>query len=179
MPSAVNTYDEALSTTLKNEGGVDKNSVLGSGVSNFGVTQRAWDAYAKSKGIPTKPVTQLRPSEVTTFYREEYYDKPKLGLLPPEIAKQVFDFGVNAGPSVAIKKLQEVIGAVPDGLIGNETTQKVVSSDESKTINSYLDSRLSFYESLAKEKPQHYAKFLDGWRARVDTQRQGVRKNAR
>lgn len=164
----LNKYEEALSSTLKNEGGVDTNSVLGSGISNFGVTQRAWDAYSTKNKLPIKPVTVLSPQEVRKFYSDEYFVGPKINMLPTELAAPVFDFAVNSGPQTAIKHLQGVLGVSQDGIIGPQTLNALTGKDSNIVINKLLDSRQMLLDKLVKEKPEIYKKFEKGWRTRVE-----------
>ena len=171
LPSA---YTEALTKTLKEEGGytVDKSG----GATNMGVTQDTLNAYTKKKGLEEIDVKDMPPYMAVDIYLDEYYKAPKINTLPKEIQSNVFDFGVNAGPAQSIKILQRVVGVKADGIIGPKTraaVNKYIEANGVDALNTGIsDGRAKFQEDLYKQNPEKYGTYIEGWRNRVNRSRQ-------
>jgi lysozyme family protein len=78
----------------------------------------------------------------------------------------VFDFGVNAGTGRASKFLQQAVGAVPDGSIGQVTLGKVKAMNPAVLLKAFSDQKTSFYKTIVQNNPTQQ-KFLNGWMNRV------------
>jgi lysozyme family protein len=87
-------------------------------------------------------------------------------LSDPNLILHLFDFGVNSGTGTAIKILQRLVGATPDGGIGRLTVQAIADFD-GDIVEEYIKRRKLFYVTLAQDKPQ-FRVFLKGWLKRVD-----------
>ena len=74
----------------------------------------------------------------------------------------VFDFGVNSGPSRAIKFAQEIVGVAEDGELGPITLKAINDMDANKFIDALCDVRLDFLRGLPI-----WLTFKDGWTSRV------------
>lgn len=167
-----NDYAEALKTTLKNEGGLNRKEVGGGGISNFGVTQTIYDFYRQSKNLPAQSVEHIEPDERSNIYETIFYKTPGYDKFSPKVSASLFDFGVNSSPEVATKTLQGIIGTKPDGLVGpktlNKTQQYIDDNGENTLVNKILDARQSLLDYLIKTQPETYKKFEKGWRKRLD-----------
>lgn len=167
----VDNFTPALVQTLNFEGGIRKTP---DEYSNRGVRQDLYNEYAKSKKLEVKDVKDLTKGEVWSFYKDNYWDGPKISQLGNQKASELlFDFGVNAGPGTAIKKLQEIVGAKSDGLIGPKTKAAVgkfiEKNGESALLSSILNARAVHYQDLYLSNPQRNAQNIDGWINRVTT----------
>jgi len=74
----------------------------------------------------------------------------------------VFDFGVNSGPSRAIKYSQSIVGTTADGILGPITLAAINAYDHVKFVNQLCDARLRFLRGL-----RTWPSFGRGWSARV------------
>jgi lysozyme family protein len=74
----------------------------------------------------------------------------------------VFDFGVNSGPSRAVKYAQIIVGVTVDGVLGPVTLAAINSYDPKSFINKLCDTRLGFLERLST-----WSTFGRGWSSRV------------
>ena len=162
-------FDAILVNTLQNEGGY---TVDNGGPTNYGVTQKTYDAVAPEVGLKPKNVKDLKYGEVRKIYEKEFYEKPKINEIKSEkLQGVVFDFAVNAGPQTAISRLQSVVGAEPDGVIGKKTL---------KAVNDYLEkygedilsrevimARAGHYYELAQADPEKYGPNMNGWLNRL------------
>ena len=159
--------------TAKFEGGF---TVDHAGPTNFGVTQGAYNTFLLRKGEKSKPVQDISEDEVAQIQNYDYFKKPKIDLLPTKVGSVVFDYGYNSGPAKAIKALQSIIGAKPDGQIGPETLGKtneyIKVNGESALIKSILDEREGFLDTLIQKNPDKYKKFEKGWKNRLNSLRE-------
>jgi lysozyme family protein len=163
-------FDQILTNTLKNEGGF---TVDQGGRTNYGVTQKTYDGVAKELGLEHKDVTQLKYGDVRKVYESEFWKKPGISNLPSEkIQGIMFDWGVNSGTTTPIKKLQEIVGATPDGKMGKKTIAAVnkyieIYGEDSLAFD-VMNARLNFNQSLITKNPTKYGASEKGWDNRLN-----------
>lgn len=161
----------AIKRTLIWEGGWSNDPDDHGGATKYGITQNTLSRWRKSF-VSERDVRGLSLSEAEEIYAAWYWDGPGISSLPrQEIREAVYDFGVNSGPNRAIKALQRVVGAYPDGVIGPQTIAAVVSAIDSDgwryVLDKFCDRRAMFYKSVVRAKPSQ-VKFLRGWMRRCD-----------
>jgi len=107
------------------------------------------------------------------LYKKKYInnniDKILIGKDYKHTRISIFSFSVNAGLSRAMFKLQQTIGAYPDGLIGDESIGKLRNcrlSDNELNIR-YLNNIKRYYDTLISEDPDKYSIFKNGWYNRL------------
>ena len=130
------------------------------GCTNCGVTQAAWERWVDHK-VTQDDMRALTPAIVKPFYHSEYWNTSRGDDLPVGVDYLVFDFGVNHGPKPARVMLQEVVGADPDGAIGQVTLAAVSAQPVLRLIDAYSDAKAAYYKSL------HNAYYEEGWLNRV------------
>ena len=96
------------------------------------------------------------------IYRTKYVTACQFDALNSGCDCVVFDFGVNSGPSRAIKFAQQIVKVNVDGVLGPATLQAINSFNVPKFINSLCDARLAFLRALGT-----WGTFGRGWSARV------------
>ena len=145
------TFQDALTIVMREEGGYSNDPRDPGGITNLGVTARAWQAWT---GKPaTEPVMRaLTRPDVMPFYHDLYWAKVAGDQMPVALALVAFDFGVNEGPKTAIKLLQAVIGAPKDGLPGQGTVRAlqayIASVGLEKLIVKFCDVQRNHYREL-------------------------------
>ena len=82
------------------------------------------------------------------MYKAKYWDAVQGDHLPSGVDISVADFGVNAGPSRAAKRLQRVVMATQDGKIGPKTLSMVFNMEPATLLDKYAEARESYYRSL-------------------------------
>jgi lysozyme family protein len=161
-------FTNIFTNTLKLEGGYANRPIE---TVNMGVTQSAWDAYAKENKIPTESVKNLKVDAVKPFYEKKYWKEPKIDLLPDEVSPFVFDMGVNSGAGTSIKILQKAVGAKVDGVIGKKTiaaTQAFIDKNGADAlVEKLLTNRVAHYDAVVARDPNTYGKFYQGWLNRI------------
>ncbi len=168
-------FDDALAFTLAWEGGYVNDPDDPGGATNRGITQRTYDAWRAAHGHPKADVRHISDAEVRAIYKERYWWPAGCHQYGLPMAPVVFDSAVNCGVKRAVRWLQRLIGARPDGIVGPETRAKfraaAASRDLYELASDYIDIREDYYVKLAGSRPE-MAKFLKGWLNRTAALRQ-------
>lgn len=90
-------FKKALEFVLKWEGGYVNNPNDKGGATNKGITQYTFNAWLKSKGLPTRDVKFITDSEVYDIYYEQYWKRAGCENMSPKFAVLAFDTAVNMG----------------------------------------------------------------------------------
>lgn len=148
------------------EGGYGWNRNDPGGPTKFGITcyDLAQHRHQKmdSMGRWAPIVRAMTLEEADDIYAEKYATACRFNELGPGKDCVIFDFGVNSGPSRAIKYAQRVVGVAVDGVFG-PITLKAINDDVPMTfINRLCDARLSFLQGL-----RTWPTFGRGWTARI------------
>ena len=154
----VSPRDWIIGNTLGHEGGKANDPTDKGGKTNFGITQKTYDAYG-FKG----DVNDLTPEKAKEFYNT-YYDSFNVDSYPAEIRDHVFDMFTNHSPQGVAKILQKAAGVKQDGVIGPKTMAalKKVSRQD------LVDARKEYYEKIMSDDPSQ-EKFRNGWIARAES----------
>jgi len=162
-------WDKSFHFLLKHEGGYTNHSKDPGGMTNLGVTKRAWEAYV-GHPVAEQDMQALTPVRVEGFYKTKYWDLVKGDELPSGLDHCVFDTCVNSGPSRAVMILQDALGVSIDGHLGPMTLNAVSHHDTISLISAYTTARLAYLEDLPT-----WDTFGKGWTTRVE----GVEKEAK
>lgn len=154
-------FDQCFTLLLKSEGGYVNDPKDPGGMTNLGVTKRAWEAFVGHE-VDEATMRGLTPEIVKPFYKAQYWDKTKCDDLPDGVDYAVFDLCVNSGSGKAAKVLQECVGAKPDGAIGPATLAAVQAINPIDLSSQICDNRLAFLQSLPG-----WANYGRGWGSRV------------
>jgi lysozyme family protein len=157
-------FAAALDRTLSYEGVLSNNPLDPGGRTYRGVTQRAYDAWRKSKGLGSRMVDLITDREITDFYFEEYWQPAGCEQLPAELAMAVFDMAVNSGTWNAKLTLQEALRVKCDGVIGPATVNAAKAEPDAALL--FLKKRATFVADIVARKPAQSA-FLAGWMNRL------------
>jgi len=173
--------DELIEAVLDREGGYVNHPADKGGPTCFGITE----AVARAHGY-RGAMRQLPREDAVTIYRRLYWLRPcfdQVALRSTSIAAELFDTGVNMGPTVAATFLQRALTAlnrngadyadlVPDGRIGNKTVEALdaflairgKASGEVVLLRALEALQGERYLRLAERRPANEA-FLYGWLA--------------
>ncbi|MBO9516775.1 MAG: hypothetical protein J7493_01765 [Porphyrobacter sp.] len=173
------TIDQLIDGILAREGDyVDHPSDPG-GATRYGITQRVARAHGYGGSMRDFPIEQAR-----AIYRELYLEKPGfLGIaeIDPQVAEEVIDSGVNAGPKRAALWFQQALNVLnrrgqdyadigEDGAIGPATLGAFRAlrrrRGETKARQLMLKAlnglQFSHYFSLARGNAK-FEDFMPGW----------------
>jgi len=158
-------FDACLAEVLKHEGGFSHHKDDPGGATMLGVTKRVYEDWVKHP-VTVDFMRGLTINHVRALYKANYWDVVKGDQLGAGLDLCVFDFAVNAGPKRAVRYLQLMCGAKPDGVMGPATLrqlqQYVRTYDISHAISRYQELRAAYYPKLAT-----FATFGKGWLRRV------------
>lgn len=150
------TFDEAFDQLLGSEGGYSNHPSDPGSETMWGVTAkvaRANGYQGDMRGLPREKAKQI--------YRDLYWSPIHADELPESLRFEVFDAAVNSGVQQAVKWLQRVVGAAPDGVIGPATLSAVAKADALAGAR-YSGVRLQFMTDLPT-----WGAFGRGWARRV------------
>lgn len=144
----MNAFDTAFEATVGHEGvfSTDRNdpgNYTPDGVfkgTKFGISAKAY---------PQLDIENLTLEQAKLIYLRDYWERPRLDKLQPQVAAQVFDGAVNSGPRVSIMWLQRALQINADGVIGPVTISKSWEAHPDSVIRKYLGYRLSHMTDLA------------------------------
>ena len=154
-------FDLAFHALLKHEGGFGIHPKDPGGMTNLGVTKRAWEDYV-GHTVTEAEMRALTPDTVKAFYRERYWNAIGGDSLPGGVDYCCFDCAVNSGPRQAIKFLQRAVKVTDDGILGSGTRTAITDTDSRLIISRITASRLDFLQKLPT-----FTTFGKGWVRRV------------
>jgi len=164
-------FEQCLAVVLDKEGGFVDHPEDRGGPTNMGITLRtlaSWKGLAVdglSAEGRARLVAELRGlsrREAGEIYRAAFWLPMRCGDLPPGVALSVFDFGVTAGPRMAVKLLQRAVGVTDDGSVGPLTLAAVRARDAGALVSALSEARLAYYRALPDA-----ATFGEGWANRT------------
>lgn len=150
------TFVDAIDFVLQNEGGLSNDPMDSGGLTNFGISQRAY---------PQVDVKNLTRDGAEAIYERDYWSYD--GIQNQRVATKLFDSAVNMGPVRAVKLIQQALGAlevgpiVADGIFGSHTAEAINSCDPEKLMDEYKARLCKYYCDL------NQPEFLFGWLRRA------------
>ncbi len=153
----------AFERAILAEGGYQLHHVAGDtgGLTYAGIARAKnpqWPGWAWIDRGETPP-SQL----VRDFYRAGWWE-PIQGdqIHDQDVAYTVYSFATNAGLKTAIRLLQVVVGATPDGAMGPKTLEALNAMEPRLFMALYALARIARYRDIvARDRSQ--GKFLLGW----------------
>jgi lysozyme family protein len=158
-------FGPAFERMIHDEGGFQLTNIPGDrgGMTYAGIARNAnpnWPGWAL---VDRQEMGgQLTPM-VREFYRTNYWNRIRGDeIADQQIAETIFNFGVNAGVSLAIKLAQVVAGATPDGGIGPKTIELLNRCTAKGFMASYALAKITRYAEICNRN-RDQSKFLLGW----------------
>ncbi|MCP3943214.1 MAG: hypothetical protein GY710_17240 [Desulfobacteraceae bacterium] len=121
-------FDESFKKVIMLEGGYKLHKVKGDrgGMTYAGIARKRWPKWSGWGKIDAKEYDAELTGMVRAFYKKEFWDRIRgddMGA--PEVAYHIFAFAVNAGLKTAVRMTQRIIGALPDGILGNKSFRRL------------------------------------------------------
>ena len=154
-------WEAAFAAVLKHEGGYVNHPKDPGGMTNLGVTKRAWEGYVGHE-VDEAAMRALTPEVVKPFYKKMYWDKIKGDDLPSGVDYAAYDLAVNSGTGRAAKYLQEIAGVPSDGVIGPKSIAAIQACPADEMVDTLCNMRLDFLKRLPT-----WDTFGKGWGRRV------------
>lgn len=161
------SFKDAVEIVLKNEGGFVNNPLDKGGATNWGITQKVYEAW-KGRPVTVTEMKNMPRSDAIAIYKKNYWDKVGGDAIKfYSVALTIFDQAVNRGISAAVKQAQRVAGVNQDGAIGAQTIAAINKTPESEFLNLFLKESEAAYKTIVSRNPSQEV-FLKGWLKRVD-----------
>ena len=164
-----NETNESLFQRARKTGWADDPDDLG-GQTMVGVTMATYEEYCRRKGYP-KPTTgrlmDLSYNDWKSILKMLYWDRWNADEIRSQsIAEIVCDF-VWASGVHGIKVPQDLVGVVPDGIVGPKTLAAVNSRNPRELFDQIKIARFDFIENICRQRPTNN-KFKRGWMNRIN-----------
>jgi len=161
------TLPVALGLMFGSEGGYSNSKSDSGGPTKYGVTHKTLAAHRGVASVTAAKVKARTLQEATEIYERSYWSQSGGDVLPVGVDYATFDFGVNSGPTTAVKKLQKVLGIRQDGHAGEDTARAAANypGGVQKLIRDYCDERMAHLRSLGCA--QGFRANGRGWTIRV------------
>lgn len=156
-------FDACLAETLRWEGGWSNHPKDPGGATMRGVIQRVYDGYRERKGLARQIVRLIADDELQDIYRTSYWQPVAGDSLPAGVDLAVWDFGVNSGPTRAVRYLQACLGVNQDGHMGPVTIQAANRADPDELVRALCAARRKFVRQI-----KTYPVFGKGWERRIN-----------
>ena len=152
----------AFEEMIRDEGGYQLTNIPGDngGQTYAGIARKPNPDWAGWSHIDRKEIPPA--SMVRDFYKTRFWDDIRGDQITNQkIAQCIFNFYVNTGkPAKTIAQL--VVGATPDGVIGDATVANLNAADPEKFIMSYTLGKIARYATICNQN-RDQSKFLLGW----------------
>jgi lysozyme family protein len=149
--------NELIDAIIKAEGGdtFTNDPKDGGGRTQYGIAEASNpEAWADGK---------VTLEEAKDIYFKKYVEGPGFSKVKDQrLQHQLVDFGVNSGPSVSIRCLQEVLGVDADGKLGNKTLEALDRVDNRAINNELAKKRALTLAKICVKNPTQL-RFLVGW----------------
>lgn len=152
------TTDDIIDDIMEREDhtGTGKVTVDAGGLTQFGIAKK-YNPEAWADGKVTE-------EEAREIYERKYVNAPGFNkILDGPLRAQLVDYGVNSGPMVAIMKLQAIVGADTDGVIGPQTIELLALRDPREVALELVKARVKMIGRLVVANPKLNLQFLNGW----------------
>lgn len=169
-------FNLALLKVLSHEGGYVNDPDDHGGETYKGIarnshgTWQGWkiiDQSKMDKSFPLNLVNNLKLQQlVEQFYIETFWQPLKADQIQNQTsADSVFDFAVNSGTTTSARLVQSIVGAKIDGIIGEQTLNKINSMDFGHFQAALTVAKMEYYMNIIRKRPTS-KKFLLGWISR-------------
>ncbi len=163
-------FELAFKKLIDIEGGYSDHEDDYGGKTKYGLTENQLNLFCYDG-----KVKDLTKDEAKELYYKHFWKEPKINKIKNRwIQMEIFEQGVNMGPSEAIERLQKAYniltgeGITEDGIIGPQTLKAVNTYSEPNKLYKVLNcEQYNKYKELVK-KDDSQRVFLLGWLNRVN-----------
>ena len=134
-------FEDALSFTLRWEGGYINHPSDPGGETHFGISERAY---------PDEDIAGMTQSRAAEIYKADYWDQIKGDELQPKTGLCAFDLAVHSGVARASRFMQTAVKVPTDGVVGPVTVNALWHKNDEEIAWDILTQRVEFLLSLNK-----------------------------
>ena len=166
-------FNLALIKVLSHEGGYANDPDDLGGETYKGIARNShgtwlgWTLIDRFKSKPDFPRSLDTNPQLQSLVELFYFDNFWTPLNAEKIQNQtsadsVFDFAVNSGLATSVRLVQSIVGTKRDGIIGEQTLNKINSIDFGYFQAVFTVSKIDHYMAIIKKRPLN-KKYLYGW----------------
>lgn len=146
---------------LQIEGGYVNHPADKGGPTNRGVTLQTYkNHFGQHKTV--EDLKKLSDKEWEQIIKTGYWDKCKADQIDSQaVAEIMVDWCINSG-LIGLRKVQELVGAKPDGIVGPITLSLINTSDPKILFDRIMAARRQYYINIVKKDPAKKV-FMNGW----------------
>jgi len=159
--------------TLTHEGGYSNDPDDQGGETYKGISRTShsgwlgWSIIDNYKDKPDFPMVLEKDvvlqKDVEIFYWTNFWLPIKAYQIQNQTtADSIFDFAVNAGIKTSVRIMQSIVGTKEDGIVGEQTLNKLNSLDFGYFQPAFTVAKISHYIAIIKKRPTN-KKYLYGW----------------
>lgn len=140
------------------------------GATNMGVTIGTYTDYRKKKGMKKPTVAELKnisDEEWMDILKTMYWDRFKADEIQSQSVANLCVDWIWCSGTTAIKRVQKVVGAKQDGIVGPKTLSAINSISPLPLFGMIKSERKRFLEEICRKRPAN-KKFLRGWMNRLN-----------
>ncbi len=167
-------FKKAFDETMKAEGGYVNDPDDPGGETYMGIARSrnpkwpGWVNVDQSKNKANFPRNLDQDNDlqqkVRDLYEANYWDRVKGDeIVDQDIAEAIFDFAVNAGPATSIKLAQISVDAHPDGVLSQETLNKINADNKRAFLAVFALAKINRYMNICKDPKSPSRKYFYGW----------------
>lgn len=155
-------FDKAFEHVVGVEGSYVNHPNDRGGPTKFGITKATLSNH-RGHPVTATDVKNMSLDEAKAIYKKGYWDPLKLDQIENGPLKYIlFDQGVNFGPSVAAKRIQELVKVPVDGRIGAATIAAINKLDDKKLALDFVKKSQHHYVAIVLRNHSQLV-FLKGW----------------
>ncbi len=155
---------------LKWEGGFVNDPDDAGGATYKGVTYETYKAYCRKKGYPVPTVSMLAKmpqAHWEEIFKTMYWDRWRADEIKSQSIANILVDWVWASGAWGIRKPQELVGVLPDGIVGAKTLAAVNSKNPQELFEQIKAMRVQFIDDICRRRPAN-KKFKRGWLNRIN-----------
>lgn len=136
------------------------------GATKDGVTLATFRQFY-GESMTVEDLKNMTQEQWNHIMKTGFWDKCKADSIDCQcVAEIIADWCVNSGLS-GLRRVQEIVGAKPDGIAGPITLSLINSSDPQILFDRIRKAREQWYRKIVQKNPKQ-KKFLNGWMNRLD-----------
>jgi len=175
-------FEPCFEKVLSLEGGYWLHEIPGDrgGMTYAGIARNMWPNWPGWGKIDSGQMDAELTGLVKDFYKTNFWDGIRGDQIEFQgVAFMLYDFAVNAGIKTAVRIAQRIVGATPDGILGDKTFEKLNAyvedeKDERIFMTTFSLLKVFRYKNIClndklrgQDKIESNIKFLCGWINRV------------
>lgn len=155
---------------LKWEGGYVCDPDDMGGATNMGVTIETYRAYCRKNGLPHSSLSRLKKLSKSTWMdilNSMYWDRFRGDNIESQSVANICVDWLWLSGTVAIKRVQEIVGVKVDGIVGAKTLAAINNRSPLPLFGTIKQARKEYIDEICAKRPKN-EKFRRGWMNRLN-----------